>query len=286
MYRGTIYHSPLARTRNFFNSYDDFCSAVRGLNLKEFVIDDCYGGRAQITRSQNWKEHAKILWATVQNSAANWWLLGTPKPGPPPKGGKRAPAVPKKPVAPKRTQAPPKSKRKVGAGKGKGKRRVESDTEPDDEPAPAVPKPAPAVLPTYKEVLTVVTDKKLKFPLCGDLAGHLLAADYADAGLCQQPDEHVMAHGICKIDAGAVAGLQALDYFHAGALHYQKQRAFVQLYQFLDGELTADEKQRLHWNPICLEHALCKYLRFITNFHFFTLFQSSYYTQTQFAGSG
>ncbi|KAJ6452857.1 hypothetical protein C8R47DRAFT_1229261 [Mycena vitilis] len=35
-----------------------------------------------------------------------------------------------------------------------------------------------------------------------------------------------------------VAGLQALDCFHVGALDYQKQRTFVQLYQFLDGELT------------------------------------------------
>ncbi|KAJ6453402.1 hypothetical protein C8R45DRAFT_760465, partial [Mycena sanguinolenta] len=86
-------------------------------------------------------------------------------------------------------------------------------------------------------------------------------------GVCEPPTEYEMAQQILTINAGAVGGLQALDYFQDGAsaLKYEKHEGFIDLYQHLDNELTADEKARLHWGPICLEHALCKYKRFASH---------------------
>lgn len=84
---------------------------------------------------------------------------------------------------------------------------------------------------------------------------------------------------ICKINAGAVAGLQSLDYYYeSSVLDYVKQQLFMELYDYLDANLTADKKHCLNWGPICLEHLLCKYLRFITDPLFYAYFASTFYT--------
>ncbi|KAJ7212440.1 hypothetical protein C8J57DRAFT_1733078 [Mycena rebaudengoi] len=146
-----------------------------------------------------------------------------------------------------------------------------------DEKPPAPVKP----YRPYLEVYEVVTGKVHKFPLCGDLGGHLLTADYVDAGVVEPPDVITMARIACKIDAGAVAGLAGLDYFsEAKPLNYQKQNTFISLYQYLDQELTDDEKLRLNWGPICLEHSLCKYVWFVTDPRFVGLWVETYYSRS------
>jgi hypothetical protein len=231
IFRGTTYHSPFALENTLFEDPDAFFAAVKDRDLGDFVIDDCYGGQIQNKRSGQYKEHVRILWQTVNHIEANWFVRGLECP-PAKKPGRRKAGPAPPPPPPTANTEPKKTDRK----------------------------------PTYEEVLSVVTNKDLKFPMCGDLAGHLLTADYCDAEVCMPPDVHTMARGICKIDAGAISGLMALDYFEdRTVLDYVKQQSFMELYLYLERELTADEKNRLNWGPICLEHALCKYTRFISH---------------------
>jgi hypothetical protein len=106
-----------------------------------------------------------------------------------------------------------------------------------------------------------------------------LAADYVDAGVCEAPTPASMGAHVAKISRSAVDGLRTLDYFHENSpFAYRVQRSFVDLYEFFDEELNDDEKHRLHWNTICLEHALCKYVRFVTEPRF-----REFFTATDFS---
>ncbi|KAJ7218828.1 hypothetical protein C8J57DRAFT_1254679 [Mycena rebaudengoi] len=232
-FRSTTYHSPFAIDHTFFQDPAAFFNAVRNLLLSDFTIDNAYGGHMQISRSHRFEAHTERAYKSACEPAMHYWLLGQDL-----------------------LVAEPKAR----GVKGKEK------TAPKSSPLPElVSAHDGSNLPkrSYEELLKVVTNKTHPFPLCGDLGGHLLAADYADAGICDQPDKHTMAHVICKIDAGAVAGLRAHDYIYADTLNYAKQASFIDLFDYVDSELTPDEKARLEWSPICLEHTLCKYSRII-----------------------
>ncbi|KAJ7904141.1 hypothetical protein B0H13DRAFT_1881714 [Mycena leptocephala] len=206
------------------------------------MIDNCYSRQAQIHHSRQFKQHTCTLWATVNNPVANWWLLRTSLPIPTP-----TLHAPRKPAA---TAKASKVKHMLAKLKGKEK---------------AADPPFPAAI-MYELVHSVTMSKTLNFPMCGELGGHLLAADYCDTGVCSLPDKYTMAQMICKINAGMVVGLQSLDYFYeSSVLDYVKQHSFMELYDYLDAVLTADEKHPLNWGPICLKHLLCKYLHFITD---------------------
>ncbi|KAJ7710822.1 hypothetical protein B0H17DRAFT_1190504 [Mycena rosella] len=258
LFRGTTYHSPFALVHTYFEDADAFLDLVKDRPLHEFAVDNCYGGQVQGSRSRQYVEHARILWQTANNPAANYWLLGHPAPQPTP---------------------PSERPRKKG-------KKKQTPAKPNPSPSPKSESNEPPVpKPTYEEVFRIVTSKTHNFPLCGDLAGHLLAADYADAGVCTPPDELTMARVICKINAGAISGLEALDYYaDSKPLDYVIQRSFVDLYRYLDGQLTDDEKQHLNWGPICLEHALCKYGRFATHPSFYSYFLPTYFSARLFPG--
>ncbi|KAJ7606456.1 hypothetical protein DFH06DRAFT_1347995 [Mycena polygramma] len=174
----------------------DFCKAIDGIPVKEFVFDNCYDERTQIMRSRNWKAHTDIVWKTANNLSTNWWLLSKPQPLPLPKGKKSTTSTP----TPTKLLAPAEKKK---AAERKEKAR----------------------------------------------------------------------------EGGA------LGTYHSGVLHYQVQCAFVQLYRYLDKHLTCNEKDRIHWNPICLEHVLCKFLRFISNSTYLRPFKLTYYITTQFSST-
>ncbi|KAJ7247567.1 hypothetical protein C8J57DRAFT_1522964 [Mycena rebaudengoi] len=255
-WRGSTYHSKFAQTHTMFKNPKDFMQKIGQYPISDCVLEACYGGRAQKRRIPDLEAHTKTCWTTANEPQAAYWLTGDkdekPVKAPPRKG--RAAAPDAKP-------------------RGKGKAKVVVDTMPS--PAPVKP------YRPYLEVYEVVTGKVHKFPLCGDLGGHLLTADYVDGGVVEPPDVITMARIACKIDAGAVAGLAGLDYFsEAKPLDYQKQNAFISLYQYLDQELADDEKLRLNWGPICLEHSLCKYVRFVTDPRFVGLWVETYYSRS------
>lgn len=234
LWRGTLYHSEFAKTPFLFESAKEFIKAVANLPLGQFVIDNCYRGQTQMTRSSQYKEQAKILDKTVHDQAANWFLE---------EGASR----PKK-------------------AKGKTTSEAESSEQP-----------------SYMELFDIFNSLKLPFPLCGNLVSHLLAADYADAGVCTPPTKHEMACIICRIDAGAVAGMRALDYYYeAKPLQFRIQSSFSDLYDYFDSELTVQEKHLANWGPIFLEHALCKYSRFIKDTRFYSYFEQTYFTKMVF----
>ncbi|KAJ7646242.1 hypothetical protein DFH06DRAFT_1476398 [Mycena polygramma] len=251
LYRAMTCHSPFARHRTFFSRPKDFLDAVVGLPLTEFVVDP------KILGNRSYERYVVVLWETVCDSAANWWVLGQPRP----------PPVASQEMGKNASTSRPVAKPKAKPGKGKKK----------------VPPPP---TPTYEEVLASVTNTehpKSGCAMCGPFAGHLLAADYADAGVCKPPNESTLASTICSIDGGAFTGLAALDYFYdATALGYVKQRAFCDLYRYLEAELTANEKECLNWSPICLEYALRKYVRIIAHPAFVDYFTATSYTAGRF----
>ncbi|KAJ7026433.1 hypothetical protein C8F04DRAFT_1190497 [Mycena alexandri] len=120
--------------------------------------------------------------------------------------------------------------------------------------------PPPAAVQSYSSVLDVVCPKvknKPVFAFCGPLTAHLLVSDFVDAGVVKPPTALELGRVIARIRAGAIAGLQALDYFHeARPMPHHISRSFVALYDHLDTELTQDEKRRMRFGPLMLEHSL------------------------------
>lgn len=272
-FRGTTYHSEFAKQNTTFQDATDFLQKVFNLPTPQFVIADCYGGRAQRSRVTSYHDHAHSLWQTVQKNTANWWLLRTP---------------------PATQQTPHAIPGDVGGTTHDGPSMQDASV---NDPSTMPPSSSPGVptstcqppgsdslleKPKYEEILDLILSKDHDFPLLGPLTAHLLVADYVDAGVVEPPDAETMARVICRIDAGALAGLRALDYFHnRDALRYVKERAFMDLYAYLDNEFTPDEKRRLNWGPICLEHGLCKYSRFAKHQVFGAYFLPTHFSSTE-----
>ncbi|KAL1685215.1 hypothetical protein GGG16DRAFT_66752, partial [Schizophyllum commune] len=79
-------------------------------------------------------------------------------------------------------------------------------------------------------------------------------------GLCQPPSVEDMAIIALSINRGATAGMQALGLAPRDRPAYIA--AFRLIYHYLDSHLSDQDKETLSFNPIFVEHLLCKVQRF------------------------
>ncbi|KAA1470366.1 hypothetical protein DENSPDRAFT_685237 [Dentipellis sp. KUC8613] len=101
----------------------------------------------------------------------------------------------------------------------------------------------------------------------GALIGYLLSADYAEAGLISMPTKEEMGGIIVDISRGALRYLQDQNVVGPKGSKGSKQYRlditgkFLELYNFLDASLTDEEKTKMGFNTVMLEHTLCKMKR-------------------------
>ena len=101
-------------------------------------------------------------------------------------------------------------------------------------------------------------DGEMAFPSFGNLVAHLLAADYTYAdGPISKPTCDEMGSIISTIKSGATKGLILLGYGDKLDETTTKE-AFKELYEYLEEKLTAPQKERMTFDTLMLEHALCK----------------------------
>ena len=103
-----------------------------------------------------------------------------------------------------------------------------------------------------------------QFDLIGPLIAVLLAGDYSCAGKFDMPDAHTMGGYIKSISAGALGCMKLMGMVSGKGDKKSCQKAFVDLYEALDLALTDEEKSKMNFSPIMLEHAMCKYYKAIT----------------------
>lgn len=114
---------------------------------------------------------------------------------------------------------------------------------------------------------TAATDKRSMvsvFQGIGPLTALLICGDCALAGLIPMPSPSEMGELVGIVDKGALTGLDRLRLTNKGSSSREDIiKAFVNLHAYLEQELTADEKNAMHYDVIMLEHSLCKYTRLI-----------------------
>ncbi|KAJ6555254.1 hypothetical protein B0H10DRAFT_2446446 [Mycena sp. CBHHK59/15] len=129
-----------------------------------------------------------------------------------------------------------------------------------------------------------VHDIVSKFAYAGPLGTHLIVSDYVDAGVVREPTPLEMGNQIAAMNAGGVAGLRDLDYFPSdnpfGPLVTE---GFTNLYNYIDIRLSDEQKKRMHWGTVMLEHTLCKYSRVICQPRLAGYFNKTYTTRQIFA---
>lgn len=107
-----------------------------------------------------------------------------------------------------------------------------------------------------------------QFDLIGYLIAVLLAGDFACAGKFDMPSASEMGAYIKKISAGAVGCMHLQGTVPGNTTRKNCQTAFEALYDYLEHELSAEEKQRMRFSTIILEHAMCKYYKAVTQYLF------------------
>lgn len=100
----------------------------------------------------------------------------------------------------------------------------------------------------------------------GLLIGYMIAADLAYTGVVEMPEPEEIGKMVGQLMKGGASGLwylglSPLEKATGDAFMDFLQNQFVALYHAVDELLTAAEKEEMGWNPIVLEHALCKFKR-------------------------
>jgi hypothetical protein len=110
-------------------------------------------------------------------------------------------------------------------------------------------------------------DKRSKvgiFKGIGDLTALLICGDCIYAGLIHMPTKEEMGFLVARMRKGATTGLANLRLIpdkHSSEVDIRN--AFVGLYDYLDVELTTEEKEAIGFDVLMLEHSLCKYTRLV-----------------------
>ena len=102
-------------------------------------------------------------------------------------------------------------------------------------------------------------------PLHGGLTGYLLTADLSYTHHVTSPSVSDVAHAICNCKLGSLTGLSVTDQVGKNPSNRDIHQAFERVYDYLDHELTAQEKTCMVFDPIMVEHLLCKYQRVRTH---------------------
>lgn len=104
--------------------------------------------------------------------------------------------------------------------------------------------------------------RDLKLPQLGKLTSYLLTSDLVYADIVQPPTSKELAKALWTMDFGAKRGLVLLGQTSSATCsEHELVHAFVDLYEWLDRELSLEEKALMIYDPIMLEHLLCKYQR-------------------------
>ena len=104
-----------------------------------------------------------------------------------------------------------------------------------------------------------------KFDLVGPLIAVLMAGDYACAGKFDMPDAHIMGGYIKSISAGALGHMRLMGAIDGKGDKETCRQVFEALYREVDLALTNEEKERVQFSTVILEHAMCKYYKAVTH---------------------
>ncbi|KAJ7479925.1 hypothetical protein FB451DRAFT_1172008 [Mycena latifolia] len=95
-----------------------------------------------------------------------------------------------------------------------------------------------------------------QFPQIGGLAAHLLISDYIGHREVSLLTPKEMGQIIFQINASSLKGLHCLRYIVD--MPEQVEDVLEELYNFLEAELTLEEKRLINFRLVMIEHALCK----------------------------
>jgi hypothetical protein len=107
-----------------------------------------------------------------------------------------------------------------------------------------------------------VTEKP-KFPNIGPLTALLICGDLAMTDFVEKPTVEQMAIIIFRLKKGAFLGLERLGLIQPKAMFQEVLSGFSFLYDYLDANLSDEDKILIHFDVSMLEHALCKYTRLV-----------------------
>ena len=125
----------------------------------------------------------------------------------------------------------------------------------------------PSVMQVYRWLISAVannkggTKKTTLFPNIGNLSALLICGDLVEAGILDMPSASDWAASIDKMGKGSKDGMVTCGLVGTDCGREEFCKAFVSLDNALQAELTKEEKDRMGYNIIMLEHALCKIKR-------------------------
>lgn len=115
---------------------------------------------------------------------------------------------------------------------------------------------------TFIHETQVRVQQKKVLPIIGDLMGSLLASDFSYSGLVAPPTVDEMAVVVSKLKAGAMDGLERCNLIVGTPDLESVQAAFKLAYAHLEAHLDPAVRQYICFDPIMVEHLLCKVKRF------------------------
>lgn len=123
--------------------------------------------------------------------------------------------------------------------------------------------------PTFRSTVdylrTSKIGKKSAFPGFGPLTAMLFAGDLVLGDKVQEPSVEEMADIVVSMKLGASAGLTLLGLDgiddNPDELDNRQRQAFIDLHSFLLTHISADDRAKMSYSVLTLEHALCKFTR-------------------------
>ncbi|KAH9918987.1 uncharacterized protein B0H18DRAFT_1122793 [Fomitopsis serialis] len=104
--------------------------------------------------------------------------------------------------------------------------------------------------------------QRKRLPSSGPLTSTLLAADFAYAGKVKMPTVEEMGEVVWNLKAGVFAGLACLGLISGkSATQDEVCKAFKLAHDHLEAKLSADVKSKIVFDPVMVEHTLCKVKR-------------------------
>lgn len=103
-----------------------------------------------------------------------------------------------------------------------------------------------------------------QFDLIGDLIAFLLSEDFACAGKFTMPSLAEMDGHLKEISAGAMGCMLLQSTIDEADNTGQCCTTFEEFYRYLDQELSKEEKSKLNFSTVILEHCMCKYYKAVT----------------------
>ncbi|KAF8225516.1 hypothetical protein L208DRAFT_1505180 [Tricholoma matsutake] len=102
------------------------------------------------------------------------------------------------------------------------------------------------------------------FPNISELTALLICGDLVNTGVVEKPTVQQMARLMFDVDKGAILGLQRLGIVKSPNPSVQEVEIGLSfLHNYLETNLTAEEKELIGYDIDMLEHGLCKYTQLV-----------------------